>query len=460
MTQKNNNDFTQGSILQNIMSMAIPITLGQLINILYSVVDRIYIGRIPGTASLALTGLGLSIPVTTIVMAFSNLFGMGGAPLCSIERGKGDEKEAQAIMCNAFVLLVSTGLFLTMIGYLLKEPLLYLFGASNETFPYANDYLSIYLSGTLFVMISLGMNQFINAQGFGRIGMITIMSGAAANIILDPIFIFQFHMGIRGAAIATVLSQMISALWVLHFLTGKKALFRIEKHAMKLKASRVKNICALGLSGFIMGITNSLVSIVCNTTLQTCGGDLYVGIMTIINTIREVISMPVSGITSGAQPVISYNYGAGAYKRVKSCIRVLSIIGIAYTGFVWILVSVLAEPLMRLFTDNTELIQAGLPCFHIYYAAFIAMSLQFTGQSVFTSLGYSRQAVFFSLFRKVIIVIPLTLFLPTVCNPGVYGVFAAEPISNVVGGAACYITMLILVLSSLNRLEQMQTENT
>ena len=387
MTQKNNNDFTQGSILQNIMSMAIPITLGQLINILYSVVDRIYIGRIPGTASLALTGLGLSIPVTTIVMAFSNLFGMGGAPLCSIERGKGNEKEAQAIMCNAFVLLVSTGLFLTMIGYLLKEPLLYLFGASNETFPYANDYLSIYLSGTLFVMISLGMNQFINAQGFGRIGMITIMSGAAANIILDPIFIFQFHMGIRGAAIATVLSQMISALWVLHFLTGKKALFRIEKHAMKLNASRVKNICALGLSGFIMGITNSLVSIVCNTTLQTCGGDLYVGIMTIINTIREVISMPVSGITGGAQPVISYNYGAGAYKRVKSCIRVLSIIGIAYTGFVWILVSVLAEPLMRLFTDNTELIQAGLPCFHIYYAAFIAMSLQFTGQSVFTSLG-------------------------------------------------------------------------
>ena len=442
-------DFTHGSILKNIMDMALPITAGQLINILYSVVDRIYIGRIPGTASLALTGLGLSVPITTIVMAFSNLFGMGGGPLCSIERGKGRDDEAQMIMGNSFSLLVITGLFLTVIGYLFKQPLLYLFGASSDTFPYANDYLSIYLLGTIFVMISLGMNNFINAQGFGTIGMITIMAGAFSNIILDPVFIFAFHMGIRGAAIATVLSQFISAAWVLRFLTGKKALFPLNPASMKLQASRVKSICTLGLSGFVMGFTNSAVSVVCNSTLQSYGGDLYVGVMTVINTVREVITMPVNGITSGAQPVIGYNYGAGAFHRVKSCIRALSLLGIGYTAAAWILVSLFAEPIMGIFTSDTALIQTGIPCFHIYYAAFIMMSLQFSGQSVFVALGKSRHAIFFSLLRKVIIVIPLTVLLPKLAGLGSYGVFAAEPVSNILGGLACYITMLIVVLPEL-----------
>lgn len=448
-----NNDFTQGSILSNIMSLALPITLGQLVNILYSVIDRIYIGQIPGTASLALTGLGLSVPVTTIIMAFSNLYGMGGGPLCSIERGKGDEKEAQAIMCNSFILLVITGFLLTAICLLVKRPMLYLFGASNETFPYANDYLTTYLFGTVFVMISLGMNNFINAQGFGRVGMVTIMAGAISNIILDPVFIFGLNMGVQGAAIATVISQFISAVWVLRFLTGKKALFRLEQSAMKLDAARTGKICMLGLSGFVVGITNSAVSIVCNSTLQSHGGDLYVGIMTIINTIREVISMPVTGISSGAQPVIGYNYGAGAYRRVRGCIKVLSILGIGYTAAAWIFVTVFACTLMSLFTSDTELIETGIPCFHIYYAAFIMMSLQFSGQSVFQALGRSRQAIFFSLLRKVVIVIPLTLLLPHVAGLGVYGVFAAEPVSNVLGGTACYLTMLAIMLPELKRLE-------
>lgn len=451
------NDFTQGSIFSNIMSMALPITLGQLINILYSVIDRIYIGRIPGTASLALTGVGLSVPVTTIIMAFSNLYGMGGGPLCSIERGKGDTKEARAIMCNSFVLLVITGFVLTIAGLLVKKPVLYLFGASDETFPYANDYLTIYLLGTMFVMISLGMNNFINAQGFGRIGMITIMAGALSNIILDPVFIFLLHLGVRGAAIATVISQFISAVWVLRFLTGKQALFRLECSAMKLDAARTGRICMLGLSGFVVGITNSAVSIVCNATLQSWGGDLYVGVMTIINTVREVISMPVTGISSGAQPVLGYNYGARAYGRVRECIRVLSILGIGYTAAAWGFVSVFARPIMSLFTDDTALIDAGIPCFHIYYAAFIAMSLQFSGQSVFQALGRSRQAIFFSLLRKVIIVIPLTILLPHVAAFGVYGVFLAEPISNVLGGAACYCTMLMIMLPELKRLEKAET---
>lgn len=453
MARTNNNDFTQGSILSNIMGMALPITMGQLINILYSVVDRIYIGRIPGTASLALTGLGLSVPVTTIVMSFANLYGMGGGPLCSIERGKGNDKEAQAIMCNAFAMLLMTGVILTILGLALKRPMLYLFGASDETFPYADAYLSIYLLGTIFVMISLGMNNFINSQGFGRIGMITIMSGAVSNIILDPVFIFVLHMGIKGAAIATVISQFVSAVWVLRFLTGSKALFRLEISAMKLKASRVWKICTLGLAGFIVGITNSAVTIVCNATLQSYGGDLYVGVMTIVNTIREVISMPITGISSGAQPVIGYNYGAKAYGRVRECIKVLSVLGIGYTALAWIFASLFASPLMGLFTDDRALIEAGIPCFHIYYAAFIMMSLQFAGQSVFQALGRSKQAIFFSLFRKVIIVIPLTLWLPRLAGMGVYGVFAAEPVSNVLGGIACYTTMLAIMLPELKRLE-------
>lgn len=457
MARTNNNDFTQGSILSNIMGMALPITMGQLINILYSVVDRIYIGRIPGTASLALTGLGLSVPVTTIVMSFANLYGMGGGPLCSIERGKGNDKEAQAIMCNAFAMLLMTGVILTVLGLALKRPMLYLFGASDETFPYADAYLSIYLLGTIFVMISLGMNNFINSQGFGRIGMITIMSGAVSNIILDPVFIFVLHMGIKGAAIATVISQFVSAMWVLRFLTGSKALFRLELSAMKLKAARVWKICTLGLVGFIVGITNSAVTIVCNATLQSYGGDLYVGVMTIVNTIREVISMPITGISSGAQPVIGYNYGAKAYGRVRECIKVLSVLGIGYTALAWIFASLFASPLMGLFTDDRTLIEAGIPCFHIYYAAFIMMSLQFAGQSVFQALGRSKQAIFFSLFRKVIIVIPLTLWLPKLAGMGVYGVFAAEPVSNVLGGIACYTTMLSIMLPELKRLEMDNT---
>lgn len=453
MVRTDNNDFTQGSILSNIMSMALPITLGQLINIMYSVVDRIYIGRIPGTASLALTGLGLSVPVTTIVMSFALLYGMGGGPLCSIERGKGNDAEAQAIMCNAFTMLLVTGAILTVLGLAVKRPMLYLFGASDETFPYANAYLSIYLLGTLFVMISLGMNNFINSQGFGRIGMITVMSGAVSNIILDPLFIFVLHMGIQGAAIATVISQFVSAAWVLRFLTGPKALFRLKLSAMKLQAARVWKICTLGLSGFIMGITNSAVTIVCNATLQSYGGDLYVGVMTIVNTIREVISMPITGISNGSQPVIGYNYGARAYGRVRECIKVLSVLGIGYTALAWIFTALFARPLMGLFTDDTALIDAGIPCFHIYYAAFIMMSLQFSGQSVFQALGRSKQAVFFSLFRKVIIVIPLTLWLPKLAGLGVYGVFAAEPVSNILGGIACYATMLAIMLPELKRLE-------
>lgn len=306
----NKNNFAQGSISANILSLAIPMTLAQLINVLYNVIDRMYIGHIPNASTLALTGIGLTFPIITMILAFANLFGMGGAPLCSIARGKCDYEKAEKIMGNSFFMLIISGVVLTILFLVFKEPLLYLFGASKNTFPYANSYLTIYLLGSIFVCISLGMNSFINSQGFGRIGMMTVLLGAITNLLLDPLFIFVFNMGVTGAALATVISQLLSTIWVLKFLTSKKAILKLKVSNIKLDISLVKEITSLGMSGFIMSITNGAVQIVCNSTLQTFGGDLYVGIMTVISSIREVITMPVSGLVNGAQPILGFNYGA------------------------------------------------------------------------------------------------------------------------------------------------------
>ena len=287
-------DFSVGSIPRNIISLALPMTAAQLINVLYSVVDRIYLGRLPG--HLALTGLGLTLPIISIVMGFANLCGTGGAPLCSIYRGKGEEEEAERIMGNAFTLLLFFGAAVTGVFLLFRHPLLYLFGASDATYPYAEAYMTIYLLGTIFVMIGLGMNPFITSQGFGRTGMMTVGLGAVVNIVLDPVFIFALDMGVRGAALATVIAQACSAVWVLKFLTGRRAILRLRLRNLALSAGRVKSIVALGLSGFFMNLTNSLVQVVCNATLQAYGGDLYVGVMTIINSLREVFFMPVQGL--------------------------------------------------------------------------------------------------------------------------------------------------------------------
>lgn len=453
------NDFAKGSVAKNILNLALPMTLAQLINLLYNIVDRIYIGHLPNASTLALTGLGLTFPVITILTAFTNLFSTGGAPLCSIARGEGDLKRAERIMGNSFTLLVAAGAVLMVVFFFIKKPLLYLFGASDSTFPYADDYLTVYLCGTLFVMIGLGMNSFINAQGFARIGMGTVLLGAVANIILDPIFIFVFQMGVRGAAIATVISQFLSAAWVMRFLTSKKAIFRLKKSSMRLDISLTKRITGLGLSGFIMAITNGLVQIVCNATLQLYGGDLYVGIMTVINSVREVLSMPVTGITNGAQPVLGYNYGARQYARVRQGIKFTSIVCIVYTTVAWFILMMVPAGFIHMFNSDPGLIEAGVPALNLYFFGFFMMSLQFAGQSVFVALGKSKFAVFFSLFRKVIIVVPLTLLLPRLFNLGVNGVYLAEPISNFIGGAACFITMMCTVWPMLKR-EEHALENT
>lgn len=433
---------------RNILRMALPMTVAQLINILYNIVDRMYLGRLPG--HLSLTGLGLCLPIISILMGFANLCGMGGAPLCSIHRGKGENEEAERILGNSFALLLLFGAGLTALGLAFRRPILYLFGASDLTFPYANDYLTIYLLGTLFVMIGLGMNPFINAQGFSRMGMMTVALGAAVNIVLDPIFIFALDMGVRGAALATVLAQGCSALWVLKFLTGRRALLRLRWNTLRLQAARVRRILALGTSGFVMSMTNSLVQVLCNASLQHYGGDLYVGVMTVINSIREVVSMPVQGITNGCQPVLGYNYGAGEYERVRRGIRFTTVLTVGYSVAAWALVMAVPELLIRIFNDEPELIAAGIPAFRLYFAAFFCMSFQFIGQSVFVGLGRSRSAVFFSLLRKAFIVAPLTLLLPGL-GMGVDGVFVAEPVSNVLGGLACLLTMYVTVYRRLGR---------
>ncbi|WP_186565018.1 MATE family efflux transporter [Lawsonibacter celer] len=435
---------------RSILSMALPMTVAQLINILYNIVDRMYLGRLPG--HLALTGLGLCLPIISIVMGFANLCGTGGAPLCSIHRGKGEQEEAERIMGNAFTLLVCFGVALTVLGLLFRRPILYLFGASDATFPYADDYLTIYLCGTVFVMIGLGMNPFINAQGFGRMGMLTVALGAVVNIVLDPIFIFALDMGVRGAALATIISQGCSAAWVLGFLNGKRAILRLRLSALRLESGRVKRILSLGTSGLVVNLTNSLVQVLCNASLQVYGGDLYVGVMTVVNSVREVISMPVSGITSGCQPVLGYNYGARQYSRVRQGVRFTAAVTMVYSVAVWAATMLFPEQLIRIFNNEADLIAAGIPAFRIYFAVFFCMSFQFIGQSVFVALGRAKNAIFFSLLRKAFIVAPLTLIFPAL-GMGVTGVYLAEPVSNVVGGLACILTMYMVVYRPLGRLE-------
>lgn len=453
-TQKN--DFSKGSIPVAILKLAGPMTVAQLVHILYNIVDRMYIGQLPVTGRLALTGIGLTLPIISIIMGFANLCGIGGAPHCSIARGKGDHEEAEHIMGNSFTLLMIIGILLTVLLFSLKRPILYLFGASDDTYPYADGYLTIYLIGTIFVMISLGMNPFINAQGFGRVGMMTVILGAGINIVLDPIFIFALKLGVRGAAIATVVSQCTSSIWVLRFLTGKRAILLLRFRHFKLRAKTVLKIFSLGVSGFCFAMTNSLVQILCNATLQKVGGDLYVSAMTVINSVREIVTLPVAGVTSGAVPVMSFNYGAKKYDRVRQGIRFSSLLAFGCGILAWLLIMLVPGLLIRIFNSDPELLEVGIPAFRIYFATIFLMAAQLAGQSVSQALGKAKMAVFFSLLRKAVIVAPLTVILPRLWGLGTTGVFLAEPISNVIGGLACYITMIVVVYIPLGRMAKEQ----
>lgn len=442
------NDFSKGRIWKNIINQAIPLMIAQLIQILYNVVDRIYIGHLPVIGGNALTGIGLVFPITTLIAAFTNLFSTGGVPLFSMARGAKDEKKAENILGQVVSLLLITSVIIMVLCYIFKKPVLFLFGASDETYVYANEYLKIYLLGTVFSMISTGLNGFINAQGYPRKGMLTVLLGAIINLVLDPVFIYGFHMGVQGAAIATVISQACSFVWVIGFFYGKDTLYRIKRDNIRLNIKSVLSITSLGVSGFVMQGTNCLVQIVCNKMLFMYGGDMYVGIMTVINSIREILSVPGSTLGSGAQPVLGYNYGAKEYERVRKAIRFTAAIAFAYMLVAWLAVIIFPKQILSIFTTDSSMINAGEDALKIYFFGFFFMAFQFVGQSTFTALGCAKRAVFFSIFRKVIIVVPLTILLP-MAGLGVAGVFIAEPISNAIGGLASFTTMYFTLYKKL-----------
>lgn len=442
------NDFSVGSVKKLVIAQAIPLTLAQAVQLLYNIVDRIYIGHLENIGDLALTGLGITFPVIIIIAAFTSLFGTGGATIFSLARGRGDTDEAETVMGNVFALIAGSSVVLFLLCFFLRRPILYLFGASDDSFFYANQYLRIYLFGTFFSMVTAGLNSYVNAQGFPKIGMCTTVLGAVLNIALDPLFIFVFRMGVSGAALATVISQIASAAWVLCFLTGRRAILRLKLSKMKLRFSLVKKIFTLGLPGFVMQATGSIVQIVCNNQLQLHGGDLYVGIMTVLNSVREMVSLPVSGISHGAQPIMGYNYGAKKFDRVRQAIRFTAILGTVYTLFAWAAVMVFPRFLMGIFTDQAETVTLGAEMMNLYFLGFVFMAFQFAGQITFQALGKAKEAIFFSLFRKVIIVVPLTVILPAL-GLGVKGVFLAEPVSNAVGGIAAFTAMYFTVYRKL-----------
>ena len=442
-------DFTQGSIPQNIVRMAVPMTAALLINALYSIVDRIYLGHIPGAGSYALTGIGLAFPIITIITAFQNLFGNGGAPLFAMARGKGDKELAARYLQNAAFMLVATGLLLTAVAYAVKRPVLRMIGASDVTFPYADDYLNVYLIGTVFVMISVGLNPYINAQGYARTGMLTVMIGAVINIVLDPLFIFVFKMGVKGAAIATIIAQFVSAMWVLKFLCGKHAPVRLSFSGFRPNLRIIGKIMALGVTDFCFALTNSAVSMFSNARLALLGGDAWVGAMTVISSIREVAMTVMHGVSGAAKPIMSYNYGAKQFKRVKSTSNYLMVIVLVYYLLLWVLLMVWPGFFAGLFTEEGEVYRCSITAIRVFFCLQFFMTLQSTGQATFTSLGMAKHALFFSLFRKAIVVIPLVFILPNLFNLGVLGVFAAEPVSDVIGGTACFVTMKIATRKKL-----------
>lgn len=449
-------DFENGTVVGNILGAALPMLVAQILNLLYNIVDRVYIARIPGVGTAALGAVGLCFPLIVIISAFANLFGSGGAPLFSIYRGKKETERAKTIMNTSFTMVCASAMILMALGMLFAHPLLVLFGASEDALVYAYPYMMLYLIGTLPSMIAVGMNPFINAQGYSTVGMLSVAIGAIANLLLDPLFIFVFGLGVRGAAVATVLSQTLSALFVLFFLT-KKAELKVRllrKEELSGCVEDAKNIISLGTAGFIMQLTNSLVTICCNNVLSVTGGDIYISVMTIVSSVRQLVETPIYAMNEGTSPILSYNYGARRPKRVRKAGVVMGLMIFGYTALMWSVIILIPEFLIRIFSSDAVLMKDAVPALKQYFAAFIFMDLQYIGQTVFKSLNKKKHAIFFSLLRKVFIVVPLTYLMPYALGMGTDGVFLAEPVSNVIGGSLCFITMLLTVLPELKQMEK------
>ena len=433
--------------------LSLPAITAQLINALYNIIDRMYIGHMEEVGGLALTGVGVTFPILIIVAAFSMLIGMGGAPRAAIKMGRKDQKGAEEILGNCAISLVVISLFLTAFFLLFQRPVLLAFGASEQTLPFAQDYLTIYVSGTLFVQISLGLNSFINTQGFAKIGMMTVLIGAVLNIVLDPLFIYAFGLGVRGAALATVVSQGISALWVLRFLTGKRTSLRIRIKYFKVKKTVLLPVLALGVSPFIMTSTDSLVTIMLNSALQRHGGDLGVGAMTICGSVMQVMMMPVSGLNQGGQPIISYNYGAKKMDRVKKTFRLLFILSVALSVLAWAVCMLLPRLLVQIFNKDPEILSQSVWALRIYTAAMFILGVQWACQQAFVAIGEAKTSLFLAMLRKIILLISFILIFPYFFADKVFAVFFAEPVADVLASVTTGLVFLVRFQKILRKKE-------
>ena len=421
--------------------LAVPSVAAQFINLLYNIVDRIYIGHIPVIGGTALTGLGVTFPIITLISAFAAFAGQGGAPLASIRLGAGDREGAERILGNSVTLLLCASAVLTVVFQLIQRPVLMAFGASEATIGYATDYITIYLLGTVFVQLALGLNTFISAQGRAMTAMCSVLIGAILNIVLDPVFIFVFDMGVRGAALATILSQAVSAAWVVLFLCSRRSGLRIRPQHMRLRRAVVSRIAGLGVAPFIMQSTESLVTVVLNSGLQRYGGDLYVGTLTIIQSVMQMVTMPIQGITQGVQPLMSFNYGAGNYARVRRTFWLLLRVTLTATVSAFLIVLLIPGPLAMLFNDDEELVQLVARVMPVFFGGIWAFGAQMACQSAFMALGQARTSLFLALLRKVILLIPLAIVLPMAMGD-VMGIYIAEPIAD----ALASVTTLTLFI--------------
>lgn len=437
---QNNNSLETAPVTKLIFKLAIPTVLAQLVNLLYNIVDRIYVGRIPEIGSLSLAGLGVTFPIILLISAFAMLAGMGGASRAAVSMGAKNNDTAEKILGNSTMLLLIFSVVLSVVFLLTKDRILMRFGASADTIGYASEYITIYLFGTIFVQLALGLNMFITNQGFTKTSMLTVCIGAVLNIVLDPIFIYVFGMGVKGAALATVISQAVSCLWVLKFLTGKKTILKIKLKNLLPAKEIVFSILSLGVSPFIMQVTECLIQLTFNNGMLKYGNDLYVALMSILFSLTQLIWMPLQGFSQGAQPVIGYNYGAGKLQRVKKAFKVQFIVNLSFSIAAIGMVELFPKFFLGLFTNDAELINIGINTTRLFLVGMAVMGAQSACQQTFLALGEAKISVFLACLRKVILLFPLALILPKVGGMGIWGLLLAEPVSDVIA-ATCTTTM-------------------
>ena len=432
-----------------LFTLAVPAITAQVVNMLYNIVDRIYIGHIPEIGTAALTGVGITFPIITLISAFSSLIAMGGAPRASIAMGAHHPERAEQIMGNCLTALLGLSVVLTALFLLFLEPILWAFGASSNTIGYAMEYMGVYVWGTVFVQISLGMNMFITSQGFAKTSMFTVVIGAALNIALDPVFIFVFDLGVRGAAIATVLSQAVSAVWVMLFLTGRRTTLKVRARCMVLRCKVLLPVLALGVSPFIMQSTESLLSVVLNTSLLKYGGDVAVGAYTVIASIMQVINLPLQGLTQGAQPITSFNYGAGNMDRVRKSVRLLLTCCLTYSCLFWLCIMLIPQVFIGIFSSDPELMDTAVWAARIFLFGCFAFGAQTGFQQSFLALGQAKVSLLLALLRKIVLLIPLIYLLPLFFPDKLLGVFVAEPIADILAASTTTLSFLVFAKKKL-----------